>query len=117
RPGDRVVVKAPASVDSTVAVEALWLAGAVLVPVVPFATEGETADIVERSAAARVLSPDDVATLERHDPLDELPMIDAAAVACVIYTSGSTAAPKGVMHSSETLLAGFPAPDPEAPAA
>jgi len=32
-----------------------------------------------------------------------------AEVCCIIYTSGSTAAPKGVQHSHETLLAGVTA--------
>ena len=110
--GERVVVRAPASVDSTVAVAALWLAGAVLVPVVPFATEEEVAGIVARSRAVRVLDPADVPDLERADPLAAQPRVDPASVACIIYTSGSTAEPKGVMHSHETLLAGMPAPDP-----
>src|SRR5688572_24202561 len=38
--GDAVVVQAPASVESTVALEALWLLGAVVIPVVSVAGEG-----------------------------------------------------------------------------
>src|SRR5688572_24275243 len=90
QPGDRVVVKAPASYDATVAVAALWLAGAVVVPVVPFATPSEVDAIVRRSDAAGVLEPDDLASLER--AVDgALPLIDPSTVACIIYTSGSTA--------------------------
>ncbi len=50
-------------------------------------------------------------------PLDSLPddgllpsaRPSPAEVCCILYTSGSTAAPKGVQHSHETLLAGIAA--------
>src|SRR5690606_14355431 len=51
-----------------------------------------------------------LARLEAHEPLAALPAVDPASTACVIYTSGSTAAPKGVRHSHETLLAGYRPP-------
>ena len=143
-PGDPVLVQAPASVESTVAIEALWLLGAVAVPVVAVAGAADVAQILARCGAATVVVParwpaadlvsqardlgvarvvvvdgtHDRATaltdLERHDPLAELPAVDPASTACVIYTSGSTAAPKGVRHSHETLLAGYQPPGPDA---
>jgi acyl-CoA synthetase (AMP-forming)/AMP-acid ligase II len=142
-PGDVVVVLAPASIESTVMVEALWLAGAVIVPIVAVAGDVDVRVILERSHATALVVPassvrgdlvgdaeargvgkvvvvdgDDEGTvalrrLEAHEPLAALPTVDPAATACVIYTSGSTAAPKGVRHSSETLLAGYEPPAPD----
>lgn len=147
-PGDPVVVQAPATVDSTVVLEALWLVGAVVIPVVAVSGDADTQQVVDRSGAtamvvpatwpggdlvararglavARVVVVDGdgqdgigdeneravpLARLEDHEPLAVLPPVDPASTACVIYTSGSTAAPKGVRHSHETLLAGYQPP-------
>jgi len=38
-------------------------------------------------------------------PAEDAPQVDASAIAFLIYTSGTTAAPKGVLHSHQTLLA------------
>jgi cyclohexanecarboxylate-CoA ligase len=139
RIADRVVLHAPATAQSTAVLEALWLIGAVPVPVVAAAGDSEVRNIVERCDATTLVvsgSGDDgrddparIPGVERvvvvdgderdplaaerlatHEPLAELPAVDPAAVACVICTSGSTAAPKGVLHSHETLLAGYEPP-------
>ena len=141
-PGARVVVQSPATARSTVVLEALWLLGAVPVPVVAAAGQAEVRHIVERCGAETIVVPGagsdlllrarqlglprvvvvdgeeqgagagqlSLDGLEAHEPLAELPPVDPASVACVIYTSGSTAAPKGVLHSHETLLAGYEPP-------
>ena len=44
-------------------------------------------------------------TLARSDPLAELPNLDADDVCLVVYTSGTTADPKGVQHTTNTLVA------------
>ena len=141
RTGDPVVLQAPATVESTVVLEALWLLGAVPVPVVAAAGREEVRQIVERCGASTIVASgeqvdgrdaaercrelgaervvvvdgdgDDLLAYDRlaaHEPLAELRSVDPTATACVIYTSGSTAAPKGVLHSHETLLAGYQPP-------
>lgn len=56
-PGDAVMVQAPATVASTVVVEALWLVGAVVVPVVAVAGERDVRQVVERSGAETLVVP------------------------------------------------------------
>ncbi len=136
--GERVLFQAPASAQSTVALEALWLIGAIVVPVVASAGDAEFAEIAKRSGAVTIVTAgrwkdlDLVARADRHgfervvvvdspafgrglpieqleagEPLTSLPPIKPSSIACVIHTSGSTSAPKGVLHSHETLLCGY----------
>ncbi len=143
RPGDVVAVQGPADRASTQLVEALWLLGTVVVPLVAAYGPGEIAHIVAESGATTYVSPaswrgvDYAAQAVEHAaawgldrvvalgddappgavalgsvPADGEPPAanpSPAEVCCILYTSGSTAAPKGVQHSHETLLAGVTA--------
>jgi cyclohexanecarboxylate-CoA ligase len=140
-PGDRVVTQLPNWWEAVAVSWGVFLAGAVLVPVVPIYRAHELRFIVEQVSAAAVVAPaefrsyphagslrtvlDDLglpATLisvrgsvSGAEPLDALlasssegdalPAFRPEDVAVVLYTSGTTAAPKGALHSSQTLLA------------
>ena len=142
--GDTVVVQTPADLSGTEVLAAVWLVGAVVVPIATTATAGEMAHALRQTGAAcAVVAPewrgrDLVTPLVNDDGRRVLVLgheaVDGAialgdiepvpvpcghrphpsSVACVLYTSGSTAEPKGVQHSHETLLCGLTAVPVEA---
>jgi acyl-CoA synthetase (AMP-forming)/AMP-acid ligase II len=131
--GDVVGVMLPNWREWLVVAVAAAQAGAVLLPIVTIYKAGELGFILRQSRARWLFTPDawrgtdytklitdcgDVPNLERHVPLG--PDFDAleaegeiappvtrraADLALLVYTSGTTADPKGVMHSSKTMLA------------
>ncbi|MDT4893164.1 MAG: cyclohexanecarboxylate-CoA ligase [Pseudonocardiales bacterium] len=138
-PGDRVMTQLPNLWEAVAVSWGVFLAGGVLVPVVPIYRAHELRFIVEQTGAAAVVAPaefrgyphaaelrsvlDDLSSraalvsvrgsspgaepLEAllAAPPDALPSARAEDIAVVLYTSGTTAAPKGALHSSQTLLA------------
>ena len=137
--GDMVVIQTPADRSGTEVLAAVWLLGAVAVPIATTATAGETAHALRQTGAAcAVVAPEwrgrDLVTPLVNDNVHRVVVlgheaVDGAvalggitpvavpgghrphpsSVACVLYTSGSTAEPKGVQHSHETLLCGLTA--------
>jgi cyclohexanecarboxylate-CoA ligase len=138
-PGDRVVMQLPNWWEAVALSWGVFLAGAVLVPVVPIYRAHELRFIVEQVSAAAVVAPaefrsyphaaafrdllDDLGlpaslisvrgSAPGAEPLDALlsssevalPASRPEDIAVVLYTSGTTAAPKGALHSGQTLLA------------
>ncbi|MEY2925916.1 MAG: hypothetical protein RL367_393 [Pseudomonadota bacterium] len=131
--GDVVGVMLPNWREWLVAAVATAQAGAVLLPIVTIYQSGELGFVMRQSRAKWLFTPDvwrgsdyrqivaacgKLPDLERHivlgpdfDALEQ----DAAVtppvasspgdLALLVYTSGTTADPKGVMHSSQTMLA------------
>lgn len=132
-PGDIVGVMLPNWREWQVAAVAAAQAGAVLLPIVTIYKAGELGFILRQSRAKWLFTPDqwrgtayralvadcgDLPDLERHVVLgpdfDALEADGAIApppsraaddLALLVYTSGTTADPKGVTHSSTTILA------------
>ncbi|WP_433506246.1 class I adenylate-forming enzyme family protein [Pseudonocardia halophobica] len=127
RPGDRVGVLGPLSVDWAVAGLGVLRAGAVLCPLNERLGAFELTDVVDRLTPALVLAAEQHVTvveqvgsdkapavlpLESFDlhggvaPLPDLPR-DPTAPVCIIPTSGSTGRPKGVVYTHESMLGAF----------
>lgn len=128
--GDRVVTVLPNSVSVLYLYEAVWRAGAVLVPLLPALTEAEIARVIEHAEPSLVaVSPTTAPVVEgamraarRTPPLievteaaiaaliggrDELApvAIEPQAPAAILYTGGTTGRAKGVCLTHGNFLA------------
>ncbi len=126
RPGDRVVVWAPNTIDWVVAALAVSYAGAILIPANSRYLGSEVAALVERTSASLLVVSDgflgrnqsaevraasdlpsllaiiDVTTLPTAEPGDIDEVADAVGpddVADILFTSGTTGQPKGAMSA------------------
>ena len=102
RPGDRVAIRLPNSIDWVLAFFGGLMAGAIVVPVNTRFTETEAGYVIGDSGSTHVFEPG--------TPLpDGGPCVHEGAsgpdVAAIFYTSGTTGFPKGAMHTHENILA------------
>ncbi|MEU6641150.1 AMP-binding protein [Saccharomonospora sp. NPDC046836] len=114
RPGDRVALRLPTSIEFAVAFFAVTRAGGIAVPVSPQAPDAELGQVLDDSGARLLLSAgaeelaDGVTVLT---PVVEVapaePLIASGGgedIAALMYTSGTTGGPRGVMLSHRALL-------------
>jgi long-chain acyl-CoA synthetase len=96
-PGQAVAVQLPNGPEVVITMTAIWLAGAVFVPLNTRTTESEAAKILEITAPAAIVSQDGIkpGTGNR---------LYADGTALVLWTSGTTGAPKAILHSHTAYL-------------
>ncbi len=122
--GDRVAVYLENSVESVVALHAVWRAGAIAVPVNPTLKTKQVRHIVSDAGCCLLISADRIARKidrqalpsiefisvelcdESEGSFEMLEIATGGDAAAILYTSGSTGAPKGIVVSHANLLFG-----------
>lgn len=117
RPGDRVAMHWPNSIELVTLMLGAFRAGLIAVPIDPRLKEVEIAHVLEHSGARICFSEPALASLvtlvavvSQSPPLAgtprQVPEADTDAPTLLLYTSGTTAQPKGVTHTQRTLFEG-----------
>jgi long-chain acyl-CoA synthetase len=121
RPGDRVAIYWPNSIETVTLIFACFKAGLIAVPINIRLKAPEIAYLLGHSGASlcfaqpelRAIAEDALALSGLDTPLHHalpraasspLPEIDDSAICAILYTSGTTARPKGVAHTHASLL-------------
>ena len=102
RPGDRITIRLPNSIDWMLAFFGALMAGAIVVPVNTRFTEHEAGYVVTDSGSSRQFEPGRPLPDGRPYVREDASRTDVAAI---FYTSGTTGFPKGAMHTHENVLA------------
>lgn len=100
RPGDRVLVRVTATPSTVVSLLATMAAAAIAVPVVASAPSAHLERIATDASPVVTCAEDTLTALPRGRTVE---VVDGSCL--LVYTSGTTGAPKGIVHSQETLLA------------
>jgi len=123
RRGDHVAIYLHRSVESVVALFAVWSLGAVVVIINDVLKTRQVNYIIDHSEASFLitdtrlrdslteclLSSDRILTVDTEKPANQPcnpPRVIGADLALIIYTSGSTGLPKGIMLSHANLISG-----------
>jgi long-chain acyl-CoA synthetase len=96
-PGSAVAVALPNGPEVVITMTAVWLAGAVFVPVNPRYPEAEVARVLDATDPAAIIRADGVTRRDAQRAYDD-------GVAFVMWTSGTTGAPKAILHTHEAYL-------------
>jgi long-chain acyl-CoA synthetase len=125
KPGDRIAVHWPNSIETVMLLFACFKAGMIAVPVNVRMKAHEVAYVLQHSKAAMYIAHTDLAAvateagkscvglpkihsaldgLNEEDPRVALPEVNDYDPALLLYTSGTTARPKGVTQTHRTLL-------------
>jgi long-chain acyl-CoA synthetase len=102
RPGRRVAIRLPNSIDWVLAFLGGLMAGAIVVPVNTRFTEGEAGYVIADSGSSARFEPGCALPDGRPYVREDASRTDVAAI---FYTSGTTGFPKGAMHTHENVLA------------
>jgi acyl-coenzyme A synthetase/AMP-(fatty) acid ligase len=97
RPGHAVAVALPNGPEFVTTMVAVWLAGAVFVPMNPRFPEAEVARVLGATDPAAVVRADGISARAAARVYDD-------GVAFVMWTSGTTGAPKAILHTHDAYL-------------
>ncbi len=109
-PGDVVGIRLGRTVDLLVAMLGILKAGAAYLPIDPAYPADRTDYMVRDSGATTVVTPAELAQLDRYPPTAEpAAPVPPDSPAYVLYTSGSTGRPKGVLmtHRNAAAMVGW----------